>query len=57
MKKSQNLIEYILIVALIAIAGYAFMAKFDLKTIKNYVFSRPADSADSTKIEIEAMTK
>jgi hypothetical protein len=56
-KRGQNLLEYILIFAMIAIAGYAFVAKFDLKSIKNYVFSRPTDSADSTKIKIEAMTE
>lgn len=55
-KKSQNLLEYILIFALIAVAGVAFVTKFDLKTLKNYVFMRPADSNDSTKIKIEAMT-
>ncbi len=57
MKKGQNLLEYILIFAMLAIAGYAFVSKFDLKIIKNYVFMRPADSADATKIKIEAMTQ
>lgn len=56
-KKSQNLLEYILIFAMLAVAGYAFVAKFDLKTLKNYVFMRPADNADTTKIKIEAMTE
>lgn len=55
--KSQNMIEYVLIAALIAVAGYFFVSKFDFKIIKNYVFMRPASSTDSTKIEIEAMTK
>ena len=54
--KSQNLLEYILIAALIAVAGAAFVSKFDLRTIKNYVFMRPADSTDPSKIKIEAMT-
>lgn len=40
--RSQNLVEYLLIFALIAVAGYAFMSKIDLKSIKNYVFMRPA---------------
>lgn len=55
-KKGQNLLEYILIFAMIAVASYAFMSKFDLRTLKNYVFMRPADSSDSSKIKIEAMT-
>ena len=55
-KKGQNLLEYILITALIAVIGAAFVSKFDLRTIKNYIFMRPADSTDSTKIKIEAMT-
>lgn len=56
MKKGQNLLEYLLIFAMLAVAGYAFVAKFDFKTLRNYVFMRPADSADTTKIKIEAMT-
>lgn len=56
MKKGQNLMEYILIFAMVAIAGYGFVAKFNLNTIKNYVFMRPADSTDPAKIKIEAMT-
>ena len=56
-KKGQTLIEYILIVAMVAIAGYGFVSKFDFRTLKNYVFMRPADSTDSTKIKIEAMTQ
>lgn len=56
-KSAQNLIEYILIAAMVAtILGYGFAAKIDLKKIKNYVFMRPADTTDSTKITIEAMT-
>ena len=56
-KKSQNLLEYILIFAMVAVAGYAFVAKFDLSRLKNYVFSRSADTADTSKIKIEAMTE
>jgi len=55
--KAQNVLEYILIASLIAISGYLFVSKFDLQQLKNYVFMRPADSTDSTKIKIEAMTQ
>ena len=56
-KKGQNLIEYVLIFAMVAVACYGFVSKFDFKTLKNYVFIRPADSADPSKIKIEAMTQ
>lgn len=55
-KTAQNLLEYALILALIAVVGAAAFAKFNFQAIKNYVFNRPADSADHTKIKIEAMT-
>lgn len=56
MKKGQNLLEYILIFSLVAVAAYAVLFKFDFKAIKNYVFMRPADSDNSNQITIEAMT-
>lgn len=57
MKKAQNLLEYILIFAMVAtVIGYGFVSKFDFRAIKNYVFMRPADSSDSTRIKIEPMT-
>lgn len=56
-KKAQNLLEYILIAAMVAvILGYAFVGKMDYNKLKNYVFIRPADSTDSSRINIEAMT-
>jgi len=57
MKKAQNLVEYALIFSLVAIICLVFTSKMDLQSIKNYVFARPADADDSTKINIEAMTK
>jgi len=57
MKKAQNLVEYALIFSLVAIVCLVFTSKMDLRAIKNYIFMRPADSTDSTKINIEAMTK
>lgn len=56
MKKGQNLLEYLLIFAMLAVACCAFVSKMDLKSIKNYVFMRPADSTEPNKIKIEAMT-
>lgn len=56
-KLAQNLLEYALILALIAVIGATVFAKFNLKIIKNYVFDRPVDSSDNSKIKIEAMTK
>lgn len=55
MKKAQNLLEQVLIVAFVAIVCYTVASKFDLKTLRNYVFIRPAD--DAGQINIEAMTK
>lgn len=62
MKKAQNLLEYILIFAMVAIAGYFFVSKFDFKNIRNYVFMRPASTGtvngvSGTRIKIEAMTE
>lgn len=57
MKKSgQNLIEYILIGAMVAIVGLGILFKFDFQALKNYVFMRPADTSNPSRIKIEAMT-
>lgn len=60
-RKAQNVIEFALIIALIAVIGAAFVMKFDLKSIRNYVFSRPAtvgtvNGVTATRINIEPMT-
>ena len=57
MKKAQNLLEYILIFMIVAVAGYVISTKVNLNNIKSYVFTRPLSSSDRSKIEIEAMTK
>lgn len=54
--KAQNLIEGLLILALVAIACFGVVMKFNFGKFKNYVFSRPTDSADNTKVKFEAMT-
>lgn len=61
-KNGQNLIEYLLIAALIAVASYGFVAKFNLQSLRNYVFMRPASTdttngVTGTRIKIEAMTQ
>lgn len=56
MKKAQNLLEYILIFAIVAIAAYMFASNMDLQAIKNYVFVRPTDTANPSHIKIEPMT-
>lgn len=56
-KKAQTLIEYVLIFILVVVMVYTFLAGFDFEAIKRYVFIRPVDSTDSTKIKIEAMTE
>ena len=56
MKKAQNMLEYLLIASIVAVACYMFVSKFDLKSIKNYVFMRTPDATDTTKIKIEPMT-
>lgn len=56
-KTAQNLLEYVLIFAMVAVVGYGFVAKFDLTQLKNYVFSRPADTTDASRIRIEPMTE
>lgn len=56
-KDAQTLIEYILIFSFVAIVVYAFAAKFDFKTLRNYIFLRPATTSSGiTKINIEPMT-
>ena len=55
-KKAQNLLEYLLIFMMVALAAYMFSSKMNLTSIKNYVFVRPADSANPSHIKIEAMT-
>lgn len=54
--KSQNLLEFILIVAIIAVLGAAFVMRFNFQALKNYIFDRPADPTNKSKIKIEAMT-
>jgi hypothetical protein len=55
MKKAQNLVEYALIVALVAVVGGFAISKFDFGKIRDVVFSRPTGTG--TSINIEAMTK
>jgi len=55
--KAQNILEYVLIAAVIAMSGYIFVSKFDMQKLKNYVFMRPADDTNKSRIKIEAMTE
>lgn len=54
-RKAQNLVEYILIFALVGVVCFFVASKIDLNKLKNYVFVRPVGS--DGKINIEAMTK
>lgn len=57
-KKAQNLVEYTLIFAMVAMICYfGFARKFNITSIKNFVFMSPIDNADPHKIKIEAMTQ
>lgn len=56
-KEAQSLVEYVLIFVLVSIIAYTFVSKFNFQGIKNYVFIRPVDSTDSSKIKIEPMTE
>ena len=55
MKKAQNLVEYALIVALVAVIGGFAVSHFNFGKIRDVVFSRPTGNGSS--INIEAMTK
>ena len=54
--RSQTLLEYILIFAMVAMISAGVLMHFDLISLKNYVFMRPANSTDTSKIDIEGMT-
>lgn len=55
-KQGQNLVEYILIFAMVAtICYFGFAGKFNVTAIKNLIFNRSTDNAG--KIKIEAMTQ
>lgn len=56
MKKAQNLLEYALIFILVTIVSIAIVTRFNLKSIRSYVFVRPVDSANPSNIKIEPMT-
>lgn len=57
-KKAQNLVEYLLIFAMVAFfCAFAFAGRFNFAALKNFVFNRPTDSSDAGKIKIEAMTE
>lgn len=56
-KEAQTLVEYALIFVLVALMAYTFANGFDFQAIKRYVFMRPVDSTDSSKLKIEAMTE
>lgn len=53
MKKGQTVVEYFLIFILVALFATVFASKFDIKSIKNYIFTSPSNGP---QIEVEAMT-
>ena len=56
MKKGQNLLEYLLIFAIVAVAAFYFAGNMDLNAIKNYIFVRPPSADNPSQIKIEPMT-
>ena len=54
-KNAQTLVEYMLIFVVVAIALFYIQQKVIFKSIKNYVFARPANETGKV-INIEAMT-
>lgn len=56
--KAQHLVEGILIIALVAFGCIAFVTRFDLKTLRDYVLGVPAtDSGGRTTISVDSMTE
>lgn len=53
MKKGQTIVEYFLIFAFMALIAIVFASKFNVNSIRNYVFSSPSSGP---YIEIESMT-
>lgn len=56
MKKAQNVVEYALIAIIFAIVCGSVLLAFNMQTIKNYIFMRPATNSGAT-IDIEEMTR
>lgn len=58
-KNAQNLIEYILIGSIVALACATIIMMTDYSKLKNYVLSRPGikDASGKNIIEVEPMTK
>ena len=54
-KNAQTLVEYMLIFVVVALALFYIQQKVNFKSVKNYVFARPADETGKV-INIEAMT-
>ena len=54
-KNAQTIVEYMLIFVIVAIALFYIQQNVNFKSIKNYVFMRPADATGAT-INIESMT-
>lgn len=57
MKKSQGLVEYILVFVVAALAMYYFASQFDLNKLKTFAIFGVKDTAAPQKIIIPPMTK
>ena len=55
-RRAQNVVEYALIFAIVAVAALMLSNRIDLKKVRDYVFVRPSSQTNPSHIRIEPMT-